>query len=181
MLTRPHQQARALVFGIQDEGPIVDVGAYNEAASPAVAEAGHASAVRNGTQHRRFPHSAWPDEQLIEEDAYQYQSTVPLDGLVRAEVQAHVSTGEAYGMLLTYENGGQRAVGVVSLDGDSYTSTVYERPVRICFTFNAEMIGTWVHFLCAADPDVTNHVHTDDGKWESHALRGRIEWAVDTV
>ncbi|KAI2736132.1 hypothetical protein DTO012A8_10015 [Penicillium roqueforti] len=127
ILTAPSEQPRALVYSAVNtiNGVITDVGVYNVAAAPDVTAAAWATSVRNGTRRHCFNHSAYPDEQLTE-DAF--QSNVPLAGVTYMQVYTTKDTSLLRSIILTYDNGSQRALGMCCVATDIDAVREYARP-----------------------------------------------------
>ncbi|KAL1894887.1 hypothetical protein Sste5346_005574 [Sporothrix stenoceras] len=194
IMTAPLEKPRALVYSAVNSanGVVTDVGVYNVAASSHAAPA-----VRNGTRRHRFNHSAYPGDQLTE-DAF--QSNVPLAGVTHAQVFTYVSEdkdndGLLRGIVLTYENGGQRALGMCCVAVEDNTKSIdeYARPVRLCFKSNVETGVTRLRVITEADlgtPAADGHGDDceggDNGVDEGYAvlracclMTGRLEFDVD--
>ncbi len=179
ILTRPAEQPRALVYSSRiRSAAITDVGIYHVPASPDAAAAGLATAVRGRTRRRRFTHSAWPDEQITD-DAF--QSNVPLAGATHVRVYTSRTTGLTRGLVLTYGNGAQRALGMCCVGTAIDSVRDYDRPVRLCFTCKDEDGETRLRVVTEADGD--GHDHGDDGEDDVGQrtcclMAGRLEYAV---
>lgn len=197
ILTAPSEQPRALVYSAVNtiNGVITDVGVYNVAAAPDVTAAAWATSVRNGTRRHCFNHSAYPDEQLTE-DAF--QSNVPLAGVTYMQVYTTKDTSLLRSIILTYDNGSQRALGMCCVATDIDAVREYARPVRLCFKSNRETgvtrlriitegdLGTPAadgHDDCAGGEDPGEGEEADDPYAVVRAcclMTGRLEFAIDS-
>ncbi|CAK7236061.1 hypothetical protein SCUCBS95973_009477 [Sporothrix curviconia] len=113
------------------------------------------------------------------DDHMSYISTAPLDGIVRIRVFQDPVRGFDRGLLLFYENGGQRALGQCRVGGvDDVTD--YDRPACLCITRDGykhvkknpaprePASQTWYVFY-AQGSDALEHTHDDEDEDEDDA------------
>lgn len=122
-----------------------------------------------------------PDEQLTE-DAF--QSNVPLAGVTHMRVYTAAESGLLRGIVLTYENGGQRALGMCCVGVDTDIVKDYTLPTRLCFKSDRETGKTHLSVDGHTESDCNCMAAPDDDPYTtirmSCLMVGRLEFAVDS-
>ncbi|TLD28855.1 hypothetical protein PspLS_03481 [Pyricularia sp. CBS 133598] len=132
---------------------------------------------QSGVQSTRFPHHIPTTEPI---PGSIYLSYAPLENATEVSIFNDRDNGRCRGLLLSYENKAQRALGDCWLGIDDEES--YAEPSHICFrnTFNIPRPFDDIHFnalrVVASYPD---HTH-DENDWVCWTLSGTIEfWFTD--